>query len=135
MNQEMHQIISDFNDTLLSLIINITNVCPNSIIGTNVRDIEKTIKKKDNFTKFIDLFCIKVLQYKDKIDAGDDSFFMNKDYADDMTDQDSSMLNHVISLKSIWSSLKKENREIVLMNMQILCELSQQYFNYVSQRI
>ncbi len=132
MSTEISQIVNDFNDTLLSLVKNIASVCPDSIVGSNVKSIEKIIKRKDSLTKIIDLFCIKVLQYKDKIDDGDESFFMNKSYDEDLTDQDSSALSHVLSLKSIWTVLKKENKEIVMMNMQILCELAQQYYELVS---
>ena len=111
MNSEIYQVILDFNDTLLSLAQNISMICPKSIIANNIKDIEKAIKKKDNFAKFIDFFSVKVLKYKDEIDSGDESFFMNKDYNDDLSDQNSSYLNHVISLKSIWGLLKKENKE------------------------
>lgn len=132
---EMLELINDFNSILLSLSQNIADVCPNSIIGTNIKEIEKQIKKKDNFNKFIDLFCIKILQYKDQIDNENEEeaekFFMNKDYKTDLHDQNESLLDHVISLKSVWCQLKKENRKIVIMNIRILCALSQQYFNTV----
>jgi nitrogenase molybdenum-iron protein alpha/beta subunit len=131
MNKELINIVNDFNNILLSLSLNIANVCPTSIIGTNIKDIEKQIKKKENFTKFIDLFCIKVLQYKTQIDKGEDDFFMNKDYKDDLVGQEASAFDYVLSFKTIWGQLKKENKQIVIFNMQMLCELSQQYFNYI----
>jgi hypothetical protein len=135
MNQEIYQLITDFNNTLLDLALNIANICPSSIIGTNIKDIEKTIKRKDLHSKFIDIFCVKVLKYKDEIDSGEESFFMDKDYSSDLSDQDSSLLNHVLSLKSIWKLLKKDNKEIVIMNMQILCALAQQYFEFIASTI
>lgn len=135
MNQEIYQLITDFNNTLLDLALNIANICPSSIIGTNIKDIEKTIKRKDLHSKFIDIFCVKVLKYKDEIDSGEESFFMDKDYSSDLSDQDSSLLNHVLSLKSIWKFLKKDNKEIVIMNMQILCALAQQYFEFIASTI
>ena len=128
------ELIIDFNNTLLSLAQNVAFVCPDSLIGTNIKDIERQIKKKENFRKFIDLFCVKVLQYKDKIDAGDETFFMNNSYENDLNDQGSDALNHVISMKSVWSKLKQDNKEIVIMNMQILCELSQQYYFAVTHK-
>lgn len=133
MNKEIINTISDFNSTLLSLAFNISSICPNSIIGTNIKDIEKTINRKVNFTKFIDLFCIKVLQYKNEIDEGKESFFLGKDYKKDLEDHASDALNHVITMKSIWGDLSRENKNIVILNMQILCELAQQYFNYIKE--
>lgn len=131
MDKETIQIINDFNDTLLSLAQNIAYVCPSSIIGTNIKDIEKQIKRPTNFKKFIDLFCIKVLQYKDKIDAGDEDFFMQKDYDGDVKEikeEHHNVLDHIITLKSVWQQLKKENKKIVIANMQILCALSGDYY-------
>jgi len=127
----MTAVISDFNNILLTLALNIANICPNSVIGGNIKDIEKQFKKRENFTKFIDLFCIKVLQYKDEIDEGNDNFFMTKDYSKDLEGQESSAFDYVLSFKSIWGQLKKENKQIVILNMQMLCELSQQYFKYI----
>ena len=134
MNSETISLITDFNNTLVSLASNVAMVCPNSMIGTNLIMIKKQIGKKENLNKFIDVFCIKVLQYKNQIDAGDETFFMNKDYKNDLQDQNADLLDHVITLKSIWSQLKKENKEIVMVNMQILCELAQQYFNIMVKR-
>lgn len=125
---EITQIVTDFNSTLLTLAKNVANICPSSIIGSNIKDIEKQFKRKDNFTKFIDLFCIKVLQYKDQIDIGDESFFMNKDYSKDVDGADNVGLNDIISLKSVWKDFKKENKDIIILNMQILCDLAQLYF-------
>ena len=134
MNQEIILLITDFNNILLSLASNVATVCPTSVIGTNFKDIEKQIQKKGNFNKFIDLFCIKVLLYKDKIDEGDETFFMNKDYKADLQDQNADILDHVITLKSVWTQLKKENKEIVMFNMQMLCDLAQQYYNFMTKR-
>ncbi len=131
MNPEIVQLVVDFNSTLLSLAQNVASICPTSIIGSNIKDIEKQIKRRENFTKFIDLFCIKVLQYKDQIDSGEETFFMTKDYSKDIEGHDIG-LNDIISLQSVWKEFKKENKDIVILNMQILCDLAQLYFNHVT---
>lgn len=125
----MNEIVVDFNSTLLTLAKNVANICPSSIIGSNIKDIEKQFKRKENFTKFIDLFCINVLQYKEQIDSGDETFFMNKDYANDIKDSKDVGLNDIISLKSVWKDFKQENKDIVKLNMQILCDLAQIYYD------
>jgi hypothetical protein len=134
MNTELiNGTVTDFNQTLSSLAISIADVCPDSIIGNNINDIKKTINNKQNFTKFIDVFCIKVLKYKKEIDEGKDSFFLNKDYSADLTDCDgiSDKLDLVLSLKNVWAKMKPDNKKIVIMNMQILCALAQMYFEFV----
>ena len=86
---------------------------------------------KDNYKKTIEIFCIKVLQYKDKIDAGDESFFLEKDFKDDLKGDENIVLKHILSFKSIWRELSKANKEVVIQSMQILCELAQEYFDMV----
>ncbi|ARF11269.1 hypothetical protein Klosneuvirus_1_126 [Klosneuvirus KNV1] len=131
MNSKIDEIVNDFNNMLSSLILNIATVCPKSIVGTNIKDIEKHIKSPKNKVKFVDLFCVKVLQYKNEIDNGDENFFMTKDYKDDLKDSEGNLLDQVVSMKSIWKDLSKENREIVISYMQMLCELSLQYYMIV----
>jgi len=143
MNQEIFNVVNDFNQTLLSLATNIASICPNSIIGNNIKDIQKFINNKQNITKFIDMFCINVLKYKDKIDEGDESFFLGKDYSDDICDPSKKNnqeelvknLDIVSSLKSVWEKLNSDNKKIVIMNMQILCALAQIYFEHVSNQL
>lgn len=130
MDDKVFTITNDFNNLLISLARSIATVCPKSVVGTYIKDIEKSIKNKQNFVKFIELFCVKVLKYKSAIDSGNDDFFINKDYAEDL-DNANTYFDYVISLKSIWHELKPENKEIVKQYMRILCELCQQYYNLV----
>jgi hypothetical protein len=126
------QIIMDFNDVLLSLAQNIADVCPNSIIGTHIRDIEKAFRNRENFKEFINAFCLKVLQYKDKIDNGDESFFLGNKFKKNLKKtEDTSVLTHIFSFETIWAELKYDNKQIVIKSMQILCELAQNYFDII----
>lgn len=124
---DIEQIITDFNNSLLDLVLNIADICPNSILGINKKSIEKEILKEENKRKFIDLFVTKILKYKPKIDIGDETFFMEKIYDEDL-DGNMILLNKVFELKSIWKQLRRENKDIVIKYMQILCELAQNYF-------
>jgi hypothetical protein len=125
----MQDIVADFNSTLITLLTNLATVCPNSIIGTNINTIVKTVNNKQYPTKFIEMFCIKVLKYKEEIDAGNDDFFLKKDFKEDMTDSDIS-IDIVPSIKALWKDLKAENRKISVYTLQILCALAQEYFIY-----
>jgi hypothetical protein len=131
MSQQINAIITDFNGVLLSLALNVADVCPTSIIGVHITDIEKLLNKKENFKKFIDLFCTRVLIYKSRIDEGDEDYFLEKDFKSDLKDEESSALTHVLSFKSIWKDLKHDNKQIVITSMQMLCELAQNYFDIV----
>lgn len=124
---DIEQTVADFNSVLLDLCRNLAEVCPNSIIGQNIGFVEGALTTSKNKTKFIDIFVNKVLQYKDKIDNGDEEFFLKKSYDDDI-ESDNTLMNKVFEFKSIWIDLKRENKELVIQYMQILCELSQNYF-------
>ncbi len=134
----MEEIINDFNNTLLNCAQNLAIVCPNTLISDNIKDIEKIIKRKQNFTKFIDMFCMKVLKYKSQIDNMDEKFFMEKDYGSDVNDIGQSdpgdIVSKIFTLKDIWGKLSNDNRQIVMINMQILCALAQEYFNFILKK-
>lgn len=121
------QVVNDFNDTFLFMVKDIASVCPKSIIGTNVKEIERLVLNKENQTFLIDTFVSRVLKYKDEIRARDERFFVEKTYDNDV-DSNAFLLNKVLEFKSIWSDLKPENKEIVLDYMNILCDLAEQYF-------
>ena len=79
-SQDINQTVADFNDTLVDLAMNLADICPNSLVGNNINYIKREIKNPENREKFIGVFIIKVLPYKENIDKGDENFFMNKSY-------------------------------------------------------
>ena len=123
----VEQIVNDFNSTLMDLIKNVALIRPRSIVGRNVSTIEKIINQKNNKNKAIEIFVAKVLIYKDKIDKGDESFFMQKHYDKDL-DGDQSLISSVFEFKKMWSELSQNNKNIVIQFMQLLCLLAQNYF-------
>lgn len=126
MNKEKEQVIFDFNNTLIDLCNGVAVVAPTSIVGKHIKDVCKMITNKQNKTKFIDIFVAKVLIYKDKIMAGDESYFLNKSYDKELESSDHN--NSVFEFKDIWSSLKPDNKNLVIQYMQILCLLAEKYF-------
>ena len=124
---DIEQIVSDFNCTVQDFATNLAEICPETIIGQNIKHFNKLINLKNNRYKFIEIFISKILQYKDKIDKGDESFFINKQYDTDL-DNDKSLINKVFEFQNIWQKLSTKNKEFVIQYMQILCELAQNYF-------
>ena len=127
MSTNTTQIITEFNSVLLDMIKNIASVCPNSIVGRNIGDIEKTLKTASSKQKIIETFITKVLPYKSKIDNGDEDFFLKKDYSNDFDGNDT-WGSKVFEFKNIWTQLNNNNKNIIIQYMQVLCELSQEYF-------
>jgi len=129
-NQDVNNLVSDFNSTLLDFSKSLAVVSPNSIIGKNIKDIEKAILYTESKNKFIEIFIEKILIYKEKIDNKDESFFLDKSYNNDL-ENDASLMSKVFEFKDIWQGLSEQNKNIIFQYMSILCQLSQQYFIFV----
>lgn len=117
-------LIDDFITTFVSLIQNIATVCPTSVVANNEKWVVSYLK--NNRVKILEVFCIKVLPYKKQIDAGEDKFFTDKDYSSDM-EGDNNKMSIVGLLKDVWGTLSQHNQSVVMMHMQILCELARNY--------
>jgi hypothetical protein len=129
---EINQIVNDFNSTLLDLVQNISDVCPDTIIADNKTIIKNTLLKGKNKRKAIDTFVAKVLIYKPQIDSGNEDFFLNKSYDSDLkgVDTGNNISGKIFEFKSIWKNLKRENKDFVIQYMQILCLLAQRICIY-----
>lgn len=126
--QKLDNIVTEFNNTLTDFAKNIASIFPSSLIGNNISLITSILNSKEpnEKHKIIHTFIVKVLPYKNKIDEGDESFFLNKSFNDDT--KDSSILDSVFEIKSLWTKLNDNNKKYVVQYMQLLCEISQEYY-------
>lgn len=122
----MEHIRGDFNTMIVDLAAQIALVCPTSIIATSLSTIKTLIVNHPN--TIIDIFVQKVLKYKQKIDEGNDSFFLNNSFTEE-TEGDSTISSRIFEFKSIWKQLNQSNRETVKQYMKFLCELALAYTN------
>lgn len=121
------EIINDFNSTLKDLVTNLAYICPDSIIAQYENDAIKYINNPKYYNSFIDNFVAHVLQYKPQIMEGNDDFFLGKTY-EEFNSHDSSYMNEIFKFKDIWTRISKNNKEIIIQYMQILCQLAEDYF-------
>jgi len=121
-----NQIVQDFNVMLIELANQITKLCPQSIIANNLNNIIDVTQRYP--LKIMEIFVIYVLKYKPQIDSGDENFFMNKSYDDDLK-ENNQMVSKIFEFKTIWVQLNKSNRLIVQQYMQYLCQLALTYIN------
>jgi hypothetical protein len=117
--------LQQFNSTILDLAEQLSIVCPNSIISNNAGNFKMIVSACPK--KIIELFIIYVLPDKDKIDKGDNDYFLNKTY-DDVAKENSVSLQKFFEFKGIWKELSAENQKLVIQYMQCLCYYSQDYF-------
>jgi hypothetical protein len=130
--KELDRIVNEFNNTLSDFAKNLANIFPNSLIGNNLSTILTIINANDTKHKLIHTFICKVLPYKNEIDNGNEDFFVNKSFSDD-TD-DSNVMNSIFELKSLWKKLNNNNKKYVIQYMQLLCEISQDYYKCHNQK-
>ena len=52
-NINIRQIVNDFNSILMDFAVNIADVCPDSIIGQNIRTIEKALSKEERSSLYL----------------------------------------------------------------------------------
>lgn len=123
------EIIRDFNNLFETLVEDTSKIAPTSTIGANKKEILDAIKIKP--TLVIDIFCLKVLKYKNQIEDDNEyeKFFMGKNYNDDVSDVTHiNIMDHIFELKNIWSTLNNTNKEVIRTYMKFLCGLAQDYF-------
>lgn len=120
----MSQYIEDFNNTAVDLCRNIALISPTSLIGRNVDDVCKALKNKTNKNKFIDMFVLHVLEDKDEIMKGNETYFLNKTYKEFENEH----MKSIFEFKDIWTKLSRDQKSIIIQYMQILCMLADAYF-------
>lgn len=118
--------IKNFNKTLLSLASQISVICPQNIVSSNVSTIDTIINRFPE--KVIEQFIIYVLPDKDKIDNGDENYFLNKDYSKVIKDKKKGdLINDIFQFKEIWKELSNNNKKMVINYMKCLCYFAQVY--------
>ena len=71
-----------------------------------------------------DMFVVS--KYQQKIESGDISFFLNKDYGDDLIDNPNSkkIIESIDRLRAPIKSMSEENQTKILKYLQNLCKLT-----------
>lgn len=124
----MEEIVTNFNTLALEFVTQISSICPTSFISNNIDIFTRIIRQEPH--KVIDIFVEYVLKYKPRIDASDETFFINNTFSADVG-QNSDAISKVFEFKTIWKQLSNANKEIVKQYMQYLCQLALNYTNYI----
>lgn len=124
------QLVKDFNDNFRTLVEALSTICPSSSISTHLETIKDLCEGSNEF--IIRKFVLNVLEHKQKIDEGDDDFFLNKDYKSE-TGNDDGAISKVLEFKSIWNNLSEDEQNMVKIYMKELCSQTAQYFCMIDQ--
>lgn len=125
-NDEVVNIINDFNEMMFDLANQLSMACPSSFIANNLDILKRIINSHPK--KIIDIFVLYILKYKQRIDDGDDDFFINNDFSSEINDiGENDLVGKVFEFKTMWKQLTHTNRVAVKNYMQCLCQLSLEY--------
>ncbi len=86
--------------------------------------------KKTNPRKLIEFFYQYFLQFEQKINNKDESFFINRDYDNDVSEYVKS-LNVITNLKKYWKLMSEQTKDNIWLYIQVLIKLCKKYMNAV----
>jgi len=122
-------IVTGFNDHFMEFVTDIENVFPDDHDILVAKNSLLTIRKANPKMIIKIWYTFIVSKYKDQIDSGDISFFINKDYSDDLTSSQNSIkiIGCINRLKEPIKNMSKENQEKTMKYIQNLTKLSDIY--------
>ena len=122
-------ILKTFNDHFVDFLNDIQSVFPDD---SDIQDSKTTLItiKKMNPRLIIKIWNEHIVKkYKNQILNGDISFFIDKDYSDDLNEMDdaSSIANKINKLREPIKNMGKENQDKCMKYIQNLTKLSELY--------
>jgi selenocysteine-specific translation elongation factor len=124
-------ILAAFNDHFVEFISDIQSVFPDNV---DVLTAKKSLImiRKANPKIIIQIWKLNIVDnYKDRIEKGDISFFIEKDYSNDLSTIDSSdkIMDGIDRLRNPIRNMSEENRNKTMKYIQNLTKLSLLYDN------
>lgn len=125
----MSTILTAFNNHFLEFLTDIQGVFPNNVDILTAKNGLIAIRKTNPkliIKYWYNYICIK---YSEEIKNGDFTFFINKDYTEDLTDADSSskIIEAINRLKEPVTLMTTEDKDKVMKYVQNLSKLASLY--------
>jgi len=122
-------ILTAFNNHFIEFLEDVSNIFPND------KDIKKSkisleLLKKTNPRLIIKVWKEQIAsKYREKIEAGDISFFLNKDYSSDIdgANESTKIMSSIERLRVPISNMGEDNQEKTMKYIQNLTKLSDLY--------
>lgn len=129
MSSNINENINDFNSVTKQFMEELSLICPNSIITSNIDLIDKILQKHK--TAIIDQFALHILDYKDQLDNKNEDFFISNTFSD-KTQDNKTLIGLILELKTIWKSLSDNNKNKIFEYLQVLCYYAREYVLYIT---
>lgn len=118
--------LSAFNQQLVNFIEELHNLFPkDNEISLALNTVY--LLKKTNPKKIIEFFRDYFMPYEDKIKKMDVSFFIKKDYDNEVSDYVKS-LNVITNLKKYWDIMSQQSKKNIWIYMNVLVKLCHKYY-------
>lgn len=123
---KMTSLVSAFNTHFMELVEDICRVFPDDVDVLSAKNSFIAVKKMNPklLIRSWDMFVVS--KYQKEIEAGDISFFINKDYGDDLADTPNSkkIIESIDRLRAPIKAMGQENQDKILKYLQNLCKLT-----------
>ena len=125
----MSSLLKAFNNHLIEFLDDIISIFPNSLdIRTGKTFIEGI--KKVNPKSLIIFWKESILDlYENQIENGDTTFFLNKNYKNDLGEESNKAMEVIINIKKLVRETSQKNKNIAMKYIQNLTKLCKLYFN------
>jgi hypothetical protein len=126
---------SKFNLTVTNLIDDLIIICGDDIKNLKSFKTQFELLKRVNPKVIMNQFNINIIPFTHKIKMRDESFFIEKDYQEevDKNVKDESYTQHsldqILNLKEIWKSLSDNNKSIIWDYFNVLVLLVELEYN------
>ena len=127
--------ISKFNLTITNLIDDLMIICGDDIKNLKSFKSQFELLKRVNPKAIMNQFNINIKPFTNKIKIRDESFFIEKDYEDEVNEniEDESYtqqsLDQILNLKEIWKSLSDTNKSVIWDYFNVLVLLVEIEYN------
>ena len=118
------EIIVNFNkysEEFVNEIVKITNDVEIKSYQTLLINLNKT-----NSAKCIEQFIIYGLPEKEKINSSDETYFLGRDYADDLGNNEDSMMQ-ALKLKDTWTTFDPNTKRCIFEYLQVMVHYGEEY--------
>ncbi len=122
----MTSVVSAFNDHFMEMVDDIVNVFPDDLDILSARNSLKALRKINPKMLIRSWDFYVVSKYYKEIESGDLSYFLNKDYTEDVSvSSDSKRITEAIDrLRNPIKSMSEENQKKILKYLQNLSKLT-----------
>lgn len=129
-------ILRAFNNHFFELLEDILRILPENVEILTAKKSWEMVKKA-NPTALIKAWYIFICsRYSDVIDSGDATFFLEKDYSEDLSNasvgQSESILQMIDNIRIPIKNMTEENKQVSMKYIQNLNKLSQLYSPYIN---